>query len=65
MFAMATGDVAVPERAGLRALEAFAPVAVERAVLKAVRSAGSLAGVPSAADWLSGRWKPGRSRRAG
>ena len=33
------------------ALEALAAQAVERAVLKAVREARGLAGVPSAAEW--------------
>jgi L-aminopeptidase/D-esterase-like protein len=56
MFALATGDADLPER-GLRAVEAFTPLAVERAVHKAVRAATSLAGVPSASDWLAGRWK--------
>jgi L-aminopeptidase/D-esterase-like protein len=42
VFTMATGQVAV---------EALAARAVERAVLKAVREARGLAGVPSSAEW--------------
>jgi L-aminopeptidase/D-esterase-like protein len=53
VFALATGEVPLPERTGIRALEAFAPLAVERAILKAVRAATSLAGVPSARAWLA------------
>jgi L-aminopeptidase/D-esterase-like protein len=62
VFALATGAVELPER-GLRALEAFTPIAVERAIVKAARAATSLAGVPSAADWLSGKWAPRGRRR--
>jgi L-aminopeptidase/D-esterase-like protein len=53
LFALATGGLELPERAGLRALETFAPLVVERAIVKAVRAATSLGGVPSAADWLA------------
>jgi L-aminopeptidase/D-esterase-like protein len=51
IFALATGDVAVEGRQ-LLALEAFAAHAVERAVLKAVRAATSLGGVPAVRDLL-------------
>jgi len=54
VFTMATGQVAV-EPMRYPALEALAARAVERAVLKAVREARGLAGVPSAAEWASGR----------
>jgi L-aminopeptidase/D-esterase-like protein len=54
VFAMATGEVALdPMR--YPALEALAAQAVERAVLKAVREACGLAGVPSAAEWAAAR----------
>ncbi len=53
VFTMATGDAALePMRSA--ALEALAARAVERAVLKAVREARGLAGVPSAAEWAAG-----------
>jgi L-aminopeptidase/D-esterase-like protein len=58
IFALATGDVEV-DPAGYNALEAMATRALERAVLKAVRLAEGLAGVPSAAEW---RRRPRRSR---
>ena len=54
VFTMATGDVAL-EPMRYPALEALAAQAVERAVLKAVREARGLAGVPSAAEWASAR----------
>jgi L-aminopeptidase/D-esterase-like protein len=54
VFTMATGQVAV-EPMRYPALEALAAQAVERAVLKAVREARGLAGVPSAAEWASAR----------
>jgi L-aminopeptidase/D-esterase-like protein len=50
VFAMATGQTAL-EPMRYAALEALAAQAVERAVLKAVREAHGLAGVPSAAEW--------------
>lgn len=50
IFALATGEVEVDE-AGYRALEAMATRAIERAVLRGVRLATGLAGVPSAAEW--------------
>ena len=54
VFTMATGQVAV-EAMRYPALEALAAQAVERAVLKAVREARGLAGVPSAAEWAAAR----------
>ncbi len=54
IFALATGEVELPER-GTRAIEALGALAVERAIVKGVRAARSLAGVPSAADWLARR----------
>jgi L-aminopeptidase/D-esterase-like protein len=54
VFTMATGKVAV-EPVRYLALEALAARAVERAVLKAVREARGLAGVPSAAEWSAER----------
>ncbi len=50
LFVLATGDVAGQVNAGL--IGAFAARAVERAVLRAVREARGLAGVPSAREWL-------------
>lgn len=55
IFALATGAADLPERGGQRALEALGALAVERAVVKAVRAAKSAAGVPSAAAWLARR----------
>ena len=52
VFTMATGEVAL-EPARYLALEALAARAVERAVLKAVREARGLSGVPSAAEWAA------------
>jgi L-aminopeptidase/D-esterase-like protein len=52
VFAMATGQTAL-EPMRYAALEALAAQAVERAVLKAVREAHGLAGVPSAAEWAA------------
>ncbi len=52
IFALATGTVEV-DRAGYSALEAMATRAVERAVLRGVRLATGLKGVPSAAEWLA------------
>lgn len=51
IFVLATGEVEV-DAAGYGALEALATRAVERAVLRGVRLATGLAGVPSAAEWL-------------
>jgi L-aminopeptidase/D-esterase-like protein len=53
VFTMATGETAL-EPMRYVALEALAAQAVERAVLKAVREARGLAGVPSAAEWWAG-----------
>jgi L-aminopeptidase/D-esterase-like protein len=53
IFALATGEVPLQGRRALLALESLASVAVERAVLKAVEAATSLAGVPAAAEWLA------------
>jgi L-aminopeptidase/D-esterase-like protein len=55
VFTLATGEVEVDAPA-YGALEAMATRAVERAVLRGVRRATGLAGVPSAAEWraLSG-----------
>ncbi len=50
IFALATGAVEI-EGSGYLALEAMASRAVERAVLRGVRLAKGLAGVPSAAEW--------------
>ena len=52
VFTMATGRVAL-EPMRYPALEALAARAIERAVLKAVREARGLAGVPSAAEWAA------------
>jgi L-aminopeptidase/D-esterase-like protein len=54
IFALATGEIEV-EMPGRGALEAMASRAVERAVLRGVRLATGLAGVPSAAEWLASR----------
>jgi L-aminopeptidase/D-esterase-like protein len=51
IFALATGEVAVEGRQ-LIAIEAFAARVVERAVLKAVRAATSLGGVPGVRDLI-------------
>ncbi len=50
VFALATGEREMTTDRML-ALEAFAAVAVERAILKAVLAATSLAGVPSVSEW--------------
>ena len=52
VFALATGRVET-DAAGYAALEAMATRALERAVLRGVRLAAGLAGVPSAAEWLA------------
>jgi L-aminopeptidase/D-esterase-like protein len=54
IFALATCDVDLPPR-GQRVVEALGALAVERAIVKAVRAAKGLAGVPSAAEWLAGK----------
>ena len=51
IFTLATGELEV-DPAGYAALEAMAALAVERAVLRAVRLATGLAGVPSATEWM-------------
>jgi L-aminopeptidase/D-esterase-like protein len=51
IFALATGELGDENPRQMRALEALAPVAAERAVIKGVRAARSLAGVPSVSDW--------------
>jgi len=53
IFTLATGEIEVDAPA-YGALEAMATRAVERAVLRGVRLATGLAGVPSAAEWLAG-----------
>lgn len=53
IFSLSTGEYEV-DWVGYRAIEAFAVRAVERAVLKAVSEATSLADVPSASDWRNG-----------
>ena len=50
MFALATGDIEMAQGRTV-ALEAFAVRAVERAIVKAVTAATSLAGVPSVSEW--------------
>ena len=52
VFALATGAVEI-DAAGYAALEAMATRALERAVLRGVRLATGLAGIPSAAEWLA------------
>ncbi len=54
VFVLATGEVPAEERRSYRALEAITVRAVERAIVRSVRSATGLAGVPSAQEW-SGR----------
>lgn len=50
IFALATGEIPV-NAPGMSALEALATRATERAVLRGVRLATGLDGVPSAAEW--------------
>ena len=52
IFALATGADDLDEFAYI-AVEAMATRALERAVLRGVRRAQGLAGVPSAAEWLA------------
>ncbi|MEE8421206.1 MAG: P1 family peptidase [Dehalococcoidia bacterium] len=52
IFVLATGEVEL-ELGGRGALEAMASRAVERAVLRGVRLATGLAGVPSASEWAA------------
>ncbi|MGA2284791.1 MAG: P1 family peptidase [Dehalococcoidia bacterium] len=51
LFALATGER--PEPANALVIGAFAARAVERAIVRAVKAATGLAGVPSAAEWLA------------
>ena len=51
VFVLATGDLAVDEPASYRPLEPMAVRAVERAIVRGVLCATSLAGVPSAQEW--------------
>jgi L-aminopeptidase/D-esterase-like protein len=53
IFSLATGEVELASPRDQVALEALGALAVERAILKAVLGARSLAGVPSAREWLS------------
>lgn len=59
IFTLATGDIEL-DPAGYGALEAMATRALERAILKGVRLAEGLDGVPSAAEWNAA---PRRQRR--
>lgn len=52
VFALATGELPLTEGA-YTSIEAMAVRAVERAILRAVRLATGLAGVPSASEWLA------------
>lgn len=52
IFCLATCERDLPTRAMI-ALETFAPIAVERAIRKAVLAATSLGGVPSLSEWRS------------
>ena len=53
IFAMATGQQEIaPTR--ITALEAFAAVAVERAIVKAVLAAKAVAGIPGVTEWRAG-----------
>jgi L-aminopeptidase/D-esterase-like protein len=54
LFAMATGEKEVRAERQL-ALEAFAALVVERAILKGILAAKSLAGIPSAQEWRAGK----------
>ncbi|MGD0116151.1 MAG: P1 family peptidase [Dehalococcoidia bacterium] len=51
LFALATCER--PEPANTLVIGAFAACAVERAIVRAVKAATGLAGVPSAAEWLA------------
>ena len=50
IFGLATGEHEVTGPADIRALEALAALAMERAILKGVRAATSIAGVPAIRD---------------
>ncbi len=60
IFALATGEVEAPQPR-IIGIEAFAALAVERAVIKAVLAATSLAGVPSVSEWRAGSSEAGAS----
>jgi L-aminopeptidase/D-esterase-like protein len=51
VFALATGDVPLESPANVRAIEALAVRAVERAIVRGVTEASGLAGVPSVSEW--------------
>jgi L-aminopeptidase/D-esterase-like protein len=53
VFSLATGELPVDEPRLVRAIEALAARAVERAIVHGVLSATGLAGVPSAREWLA------------
>lgn len=50
VFTLATGTL-VPAQADLRVIEVLACLALERAILNAIRQATGLGGIPSAAEW--------------
>jgi len=54
VFALATCEVEADRRAHF-ALEALAPRAIERAIVRAVMCAAGLAGVPSVAEWAAAK----------
>jgi L-aminopeptidase/D-esterase-like protein len=53
VFALATGEVEVPDARAYRSLEALTARAVERAIVRGVLCATGLAGVPSAQEWAA------------
>jgi L-aminopeptidase/D-esterase-like protein len=55
VFALATGDLGLASPAHVRAIEALAVRAVERAIVRGVTEATGLAGVPSVGEWRSRR----------
>jgi L-aminopeptidase/D-esterase-like protein len=61
IFALATGEIEVGAAAS-RAVEAFAPRVVERAIVKGVLAAKTLGGVPSVSEWTA---RPGEALRGG
>jgi L-aminopeptidase/D-esterase-like protein len=61
IFALATGEIEVGAAAS-RAVEAFAPRVVERAIVKGVLAAKSLGGIPSVSEWTA---RPGEALRGG
>lgn len=54
VFALATGEHEFEGIADLRLLQALASIAVERAIVKGVLAAKSLAGMPSVSEWRAG-----------